>query len=350
MTNFLRAICLTICGLPLLGFAGPIHWRSNAPAHYQVKPQDNLWQVAAKYLRDPWQWSQLTLYPSDGSPAQAANARLFPGDQLHLLKVNGKPRLQIRHGSGIIRLSPKVRIKQATQAIPTISLTSIRPFLNESMAIDKKSYQTAPYVLAMANHHVTAGAGNKIYIKNLTIDAPSQRYRIFHLGDPYKRPKAKKILAYQADYIATIECGTAKAVTPCQVLQSSKEVLIGDRVYPANTQSFNDNFMPKAPKIKIKGQIISVLGGIRLVGRYNSVVIDQGKIAGVETGDVLAIYRKGGMAKDPVKSHSREKLVKLPDTLAGELLIYRVFDKVSYGLVMKANMPLSVPDRVANPE
>jgi hypothetical protein len=41
--------------------------------------------------------------------------------------------------------------------------------------------------------------------------------------------------------------------------------------------------------------------------------------------------------------------VKLPDSRAGVLMVFRTFDRMSFGLVLNATQPLKVFDRVGNP-
>ena len=43
------------------------------------------------------------------------------------------------------------------------------------------------------------------------------------------------------------------------------------------------------------------------------------------------------------------KRVKLPEERAGELLVFRTFESVSYGLVMNFQRPIHILDNVRNP-
>ena len=44
-----------------------------------------------------------------------------------------------------------------------------------------------------------------------------------------------------------------------------------------------------------------------------------------------------------------DDLVQLPDERGGELMVFRVFEKVSFGLIMESTRALHVNDRVRNP-
>jgi len=51
------------------------------------------------------------------------------------------------------------------------------------------------------------------------------------------------------------------------------------------------------------------------------------------------------MAMDRIK----DELVQLPSERAGILMVFRVFEKMSYALVLKAQRPLAVLDELQNP-
>jgi hypothetical protein len=71
-------------------------------------------------------------------------------------------------------------------------------------------------------------------------------------------------------------------------------------------------------------------------------------VDGLEAGHVLNIYRKGRIITDRLHTPGIED-VKLPDELAGVLMIFRPFERVSYALVMEAEGAIHVLDRVKTP-
>ena len=81
------------------------------------------------------------------------------------------------------------------------------------------------------------------------------------------------------------------------------------------------------------------------VGQYQVVVLNQGLNAGLHPGHVLAIYHAGDTVRDTVKGGD----ITLPDTRAGVLMVFRVFGKVSYALIMNSVRDISLYDMVRNP-
>ena len=129
------------------------------------------------------------------------------------------------------------------------------------------------------------------------------------------------------------------------VNSSREEVQIGDRVLPTEERKVDSTFFPSAPSEQIDGQLIAVFGGVTQVGQYDVVVIDRGEREGLVSGNVLAIYKRGALAKDRIQRDT----VRLPSERAGLLMVFRVFEKVSYGLVLATERPLAILDEVKNP-
>ena len=115
----------------------------DAPLTYTVKRGDTLWDIAALFLRDPWQWPELWALNT-----QVDNPHLiYPGDQLTLVWEAGQPRL-VRAAQGDVRLSPTLRASPPDTAIPAISRQHIAPFLRQHFVIDAGALEQAPYVVA----------------------------------------------------------------------------------------------------------------------------------------------------------------------------------------------------------
>jgi len=106
--------------------------------------------------------------------------------------------------------------------------------------------------------------------------------------------------------------------------------------------------MPHAPRANIDATLIAVVDGVAQIGQHQIVVIDSGSREKIDIGTVLAVYTRGKTVFDNVSPERGDK-VKLPDERAGTLLVFRVFEKVSFGLVMDATSPLHTLDAVRNP-
>ena len=130
--------------------------------------------------------------------------------------------------------------------------------------------------------------------------------------------------------------------------KSKREAVIGDRLLPVSDDTSWTNFVPHQPKADMNGSIIAVLNGVAQIGQYNVVVLDRGARDGLEAGHVLRIDQRGETIRDVVTPDSRDT-VTLPDEEAGLLMVFRTFDRVSFGLVLNAIRPIHILDRVHTP-
>jgi hypothetical protein len=332
-------------GLILTGAAlaaEPVAVNPAHPDRYTVVKGDTLWDIAGRFLRDPWRWPDVWhVNPQIENPHL-----IYPGDIIEMTYVDGKPRLRLVRGTDV-KLSPKVRTTGLGDAIPTIPLDAIFPFLSRPYVVDEEELDAAPYIVDFADEHLVAGAGQKVYVRTVeTTDNPS--FDVVRPGDAYRDAETNEILGYEALYV-----GGAKLLRtgdPASLLLTSteQEVLIGDRLLVSAKEEPMDAFYPKPPGSEINGSIISVLNGVSQIGQYHVVVLDRGASDGLQVGDVLAIDHKGEVVRDDV-TPKRGDTVKLPDEQAGHLMVFRTFDRVSFGLVMDATRAIHVLDKVRNP-
>ena len=103
----------------------------------------------------------------------------------------------------------------------------------------------------------------------------------------------------------------------------------------------------------IRGRVINIYGGLGQVGEagpQSIISINRGARDGIEIGHVVAIYSLGGAVRDVSKARgASDANIKLPDERAGLAFVFRVFNRVSYALVMKVARPVAPLDVVQNP-
>jgi hypothetical protein len=83
----------------------------------------------------------------------------------------------------------------------------------------------------------------------------------------------------------------------------------------------------------------------KLAGQKKAQI--SGREDGLESGHVLAVYRTGDTVRDTIGGG--KDMIKLPNERAGTLMVVRLFDNISYALVMEATRDLRILDTVNNP-
>jgi hypothetical protein len=322
--------------------------RPDAPKSYTVKRGDTLWDISSLFLKDPWLWPEVWII----NPQVQNPHLIYPGDTLALAYgANGAPQIRVT-GSGAARLNPRLRSSPLDGAIPTLPYSAIAAFLSRPTVLTKDQIKKAPSVLAFREQHTMGGANDDIYVRDL--NAPvSSRFSVVHVGDAIRDPETGDVLGYEGIYAATASVTSTTNPTKAVLSDSARETLEGDKLLAADNET-PLNFILSAPPENLKGRIISVVDGTELIGQYQVVVINRGSRHGVVVGNVMAIDQAGDLVEDRSDTSFGSrfgfgKKVKLPDERCGTLLVFRTFDRLSYGLVVGASSEIHVADVVRNP-
>lgn len=334
----------------VLAEAGNIKLKVGHPEQYTVQKGDTLWDISGKFLSRPWYWPEIWHINT-----QIENPHLiYPGDVLRLVYIDGRPYItRDRYGKRTVRLSPETRIEELDQAIPTIPLDIISPYLAKNRILNVGEYAASPYIVGIFDGHMSAGANNLIYVMGMNKNSDEDIYGIYRRGKAYKSiSNPDEVLGYEAIYLGEGSIEREGSPATIFISKSKSEILKGHRVIPINNdKNIQANFLPKASAVNRPGAIIGVLTsgmqpGVNLVGAMDVVILDLGLEDGVEAGDVFNIYKRGPSVNDPVRT---KKLVKLPDERAGNLMVFRPFKRLSYALIMDAQSILRVGDVVKSP-
>ncbi len=329
----------------------PVPLAPGAPDQYVVQVGDTLWDIASTFLRDPWYWPEVWyLNP------QVANPHLiYPGDVLAMVTIDGQPRITTVRGS-TYRVSPTARVTPLTEAITSIPYEQIAAFLSKGLVLEKNQADRLPYILATRGDHMIASAGNEIYIRGGSPSPNGTRFSVVHVGEELRDPDDNDLIGYQGIYVG--EGSQSRGGDPATVAltDTNREALAGDRLIP-ETVDIPLTFFPKAPDGPVDGRIISVVDGVSLIGQYQVVVLNRGARNGLAPGDVLTVFQAGEKVRDRFAGGSflgtgsflGGETVTLPDEEAGTVMIFKVYDRIAYALVMEATSDIHVLDAVRDP-
>lgn len=316
------------------------------PAHpdrYVVVKGDTLWDISAMFLKDPWYWPEIWY-----ANPQIANPHLiYPGDVISLVYIDGQPRLVLERGN-TERLSPRIRAEDLDQAIQTIPLEIVKPFLSKPTVLDKDTIENAPYIMTSRQGHLVHGAGTEVYVRGGEF-ADQQLYSVMRVGEKLVDPDDGDVLGYQGIYVG--EGTIVRTGDPATLFLNAtqREATNGDILLPV-VNDFPLYFTPRSPDKPIEGSIIAVFDGVSIIGQYQIVTLNRGSKDGLDQGHVLAVYQAGRTEVDRFsKGIMFKEKVQLPEEYAGLMMVFKTFDEISYGLIVRAESTISVLDMVRNP-
>ena len=377
---------LVLSCLSLSSFADEIALQKNYPDRYVVVKGDTLWGISAKFLKDPWQWPKVWKM----NRAEIKNPHLiYPGDVVALDYSSGAPQLRLMHET--VTLRPGVIEEPlAKEAIHTIAPSVIGPFLSQPLLIENGQLDSAPRIVSAQENRLVLSPGTRIYVNNIK-DGSSTHWNVYRLGEQLTDPDTKEVLGTEAIYLGDVNIARFGAPATADIVRAKEEIFTKDRLV-VSADEFKSSFVPHAPEALINGRIMRIYGGVAEAGPNTVVSINRGKRDGLEEGHVLAINRYGRIIKDPeYKPTDSNKVVpeqknlkelnldvytgpdgkkvvnlakdfvkakpalapnelKLPDERVGLLMIFRTFDRISYGLIMSSSDAISALDSVQTPQ
>lgn len=308
------------------------------PDRYVVRKGDTLWDISAMFLKDPWYWPEIWY-----ANPQVANPHLiYPGDVLALVYRDGRPQIILERGSAL-RLEPRVRANPLDDAIPTIPYDRIAAFLARSRVLDRETVDQAPYILTSRRGHLVHGSATEVYVRGTEFEQDGL-YSVYHVGKRLEDPDDGRFLGYVGNYVGEGRITRTGDPSTLFLSATAREALNGDKLLPID-EELPMSFTPRAPDQQIEGRIIDVLDGVSIIGAYQVVTLNRGMQDGVEPGHVLAVWQSGAEMRDRYAGGKAQ----LPDEYAGYLMVFRSYDRISYGLIMQAGNEIHILDKVRNP-
>ncbi|MDH3286184.1 MAG: LysM peptidoglycan-binding domain-containing protein [Betaproteobacteria bacterium] len=393
-------LLLTPLGVAVAAEADAI--RADAPDRYTVVRGDTLWGISGRFLRDAWRWPEVWRLNRD----EIRNPHLiFPGNVIVLDRATGRLSIEGRDGGATataraggtagapqlatVSVSPRVRLEALdAQAIPTIKPSDIAGFLSKPLLVGRDELDGFPSIVATEEDRISIGAGGKAYAEGIKKEA-GLFWQVYRRGDPLVDPESNEVLGYETFYLGEARVIKYGELTTLEITSSTREINRGDRLLPASQEKPVFAYVPRAPEKPVKAYIVSAYGNLGETGPLGIVALSKGSRDGLEVGHVLAIHTSTAIAKrlgryglrtsalygreglsgsDSPRTYYSPELSprdgplygsvevidealirKLPDERYGLVMVFRTFERASFGLVMEASRPVALYDAVMNP-
>ncbi|HQR03594.1 MAG: LysM peptidoglycan-binding domain-containing protein [Proteobacteria bacterium] len=324
---------------------------ANAPDRHVVVSGDTLWGIAGKFLKDPYRWNDLWKL----NTGEIKNPHwIYPGQVVVLDRSGASPALRLLNADGspasltsqgVEKLQPRIRDITEQKAIPAIPLKAISPFLNVPLVTDEKALSKEARIIGAQDARANASVGDLIYVTGLS--GKTRLWQVFRPGKRLVDPVSGDTLGHEAIMLGTAQLEREGDPATLRLIAANAEISAGDRLVPAPAPDIV-SYPQRLPTQKVDARIVSIDKGAEYGGRYSVISISRGASDGIQVGYVLALYHLGETVRDRNDSGNLEAYT-LPDERIGLLYVFRVFDKVSYALVMQSDRQISTGDVVRNP-
>ncbi|GAA0713134.1 LysM domain-containing protein [Dokdonella soli] len=390
MLKKLLSVCAGLL-FTLTVYAATVEWAENHPDRYTVKKGDTLWDISARFLKKPWAWPEIW----QDNPQVKNPHLIYPGDEL-VLSGN-----HVGHGSGSI--GPHARSTELGAAIPPIPLSALKQWLKNTRIVSEEEYKNAPHVVGIEENQLRGTAGQLVYVRGLSAqpgqklalvrpmgryydmpptddNAPREVYRQGTSGGPYDKPDARdgrpamlwrhgpneftlhgsvRFRGYEMLDFGVAEVTRSADVSSALVTYSDFEVRPGDYVLPIDDKPYDDQYVPHSPaKAPDNMRVIAFSDALNAIGPRQVVALSRGAEDGVDNGTTFSIYHPGEEVVDRTDYtegsvrkffHPRDARVTLPPEFIGHVMVFRTFQRVSYGLVMDEVKPVHLGDFLHDP-
>ena len=363
--------------------------RSDHPDEYVVVEGDTLWDISGKFLEKPWQWPSIW----HANPQIENPHLIYPGDRLSLVYIDGKPRLVINGDKQTVRMSPGIRVTPR-EAIQPIEWDAIKNFVINARIMLPGDFSDLPYIVGNESSRHLATETDLTYVRGID-GRLGEEFAIVRLRHIYYddngvmkrskkarypehlkkgleypdsvwnatflwRKKNPEVLGYEFWDVATGRLVKTGDPATLKIEGGRAPVKPGDLILPIDQHEYPSQMMPHAMNPVPDGmKVVALTQTTYGSGHYQIIAINAGKNQGVEPGHVFSAFRPGKRVRDEVKypkgSWEDAKtwdgdMVTMPDQYSAHVLVFRVFEEVSYAMIMDGDRPVREHDVLKHPD
>ncbi len=240
-------------------------------------------------------------------------------------------------------LKPQIRAQTATNSKYSIDTSAMTSYLDNMVMFDSADqYEAQPYILGYANATNMGGAGEVAYAAGVDSTEKVSAYTILKIVKSLVNPDTAEDLGVMAQVIGTAEVKQYGDPQTIVITNSLEHIEIGSRLIPRTTLDLPATLNAKTPNKAVKGYVLYVVAANTGVGKNSIAVINLGDRDGLEQGDLLDCM-EASKSLESLKGAADSTVVP---TVYGEILIYKVMEKVSLGFILSSSRPVMVGDSV----
>jgi len=358
--NFFPLLVISCLLLPVNTVFGQVSsvFVRDYPQSYIVRDGDTIRQIASQFLTDTSQWSDFWL----PTPFRDDDSEISAGDVVRVEFINGRARLVAQRGDlQFERLEPQMREVAVTSEIPAIPLEDIQSAFTRNRIVALETFNTAPYIVSPMSKNLVIGTGDQVYARG---DWPAgvNSFEVYREVETFADPEDSSSRSVELATVgtATIVGEESDNVRRLEINASAIEIKVGDSLMLADEIRFDSTIYPTEPESEISGRVIGMTNTERMASQLDTVLIDVGNRDGLEVGDILTVKQAGEQVVDDTDrerqsffgrlfSTASNQTVEMPRQEVGTVLIYRVFDHLSYGVILSSSEPARMGDMVVNP-
>ena len=324
----------------------------DAPEQHLVVRGDTLWDLASRFLRDPWCWPWVW----DDNRDLVANPHLiYPGQLIRLDRARGLLNSTAAPAESlpVVRLAPALRAEVIDNAPVPLIAPAWLALLQRTPLMTEVELARAARIVALAADRHMASLDDLIYVRNQPMPDEQQRTmaaELRRLLAPVVDPDTGKPIALVTRRVGRAQWlrGTPEGLQVMRISEATEEVMKGDLLVAAPVPSAAGRMLAPHPAARMEGRVAAILHDGRWATVHDMVAINRGSRNGLDTGSVMHVVR-------PVKIRSHEIQQVSPPTSGideplATLLVVDVLEHAALAIVMRALEPFSTGAVIASPD
>ncbi len=323
-----------------------------APESHLVTRGDTLWDLASRFLHDPWCWPDVW----ENNREAVANPHLiYPGQQIRLDRVRGRltttPAENPAGSLPVVRLAPTIRANATVPPPLPLIASGWLPLLQRTPLMSMTDLAQAPRIVALSGDRRMAGAGDLIFVRSKpgAAQAPLSGELRRALA-PVVDPDTGKPIALAARRLGRADLlrRASDGLQTMRVTEATEEVLAGDVLVAVPPAGSALTGLVPHPAVPLQGRVAAILQERRWASLHDLVVLNRGSRHGLDAGSAVDVVQ-------PVRIGSHESPQDfLPASALGEaiatLLVVDVLEHAALAIVMRAQEPFSTGALLRSPD